>query len=443
MPVKGQTVIEGQIRETINSLDELKNSEREALIRKITETLPFFVLNRQLDREQLKGLAGLISSGLFEEVEIEPIGHAAGIAVQAMLKGADAESITEIAPIGFTRDITVEQMTAAAESYKSMKNAGVSEEIYRQVVSYAMYNNWRGGDLTGCARGLAAAKRQNLPADKLALALIIRVDQGLGGVSIEQAVGEETDYVRGLVPSDAERQRRETIYQAMQAAKEAGLSDFTATDFYYNAVEEQWQGEDAEKLFQALAEGYKKGMTAEKLALAYIIRMEMDAGKVPVERIIREETAYVESMEKKLVERKISAPQTVEPGYGMTNGRIDPSSMRASIESFMGTPYIWGGETRRGTDCSGFTRTVYFEQGILIPRVSYQQFQIGTAVEGNAMEFGDLVFFNKNGWRVVSHVGIYVGEGKFAHSCCSKGVTVSSFNKRYYRNRYAGAKRIG
>ena len=87
------------------------------------------------------------------------------------------------------------------------------------------------------------------------------------------------------------------------------------------------------KLFQALTDGYKKGLTAEKLALAYIIRMETDSGKVPVERIIREETAYVASVEKNLVERIVPAPQTAKPEYGMISGGFNPFAMRASIES--------------------------------------------------------------------------------------------------------------
>ncbi|MBD3166686.1 NlpC/P60 family protein [bacterium] len=114
--------------------------------------------------------------------------------------------------------------------------------------------------------------------------------------------------------------------------------------------------------------------------------------------------------------------------------------MQLSINSFLGVPYLWGGNTRRGVDCSGFTRNVYREQGVLIPRVSRDQYRTGRAVED--LTYGDLVFFNKNGWGRVTHVGIYVGNGEFAHASCSRGVTVSRLNKHYYRKRYVGARRI-
>ena len=124
--------------------------------------------------------------------------------------------------------------------------------------------------------------------------------------------------------------------------------------------------------------------------------------------------------------------------------QINIPLMEYSIRSFLGTPYVWGGETRRGTDCSGFTRSVYREQGLLLPRVSYQQFQVGIPVEAPAeLRYGDLVFFNKGDWGRVSHVGIYIGGGKFVHSAASRGVTISSMNKSYYKLRFVGAKRIG
>ena len=85
---------------------------------------------------------------------------------------------------------------------------------------------------------------------------------------------------------------------------------------------------------------------------------------------------------------------------------------------------------------------VYREQGIWLPRTSKQQYQVGKQVLSN-LQFGDLLFFSKYGPAYqVTHVGIFIGGDKFVHSSASRGVTISSMNKRYYRTRLKGAKRI-
>jgi cell wall-associated NlpC family hydrolase len=108
----------------------------------------------------------------------------------------------------------------------------------------------------------------------------------------------------------------------------------------------------------------------------------------------------------------------------------------------MGIPYDDGGEDSSGMDCSGFIQSVYREAaGIGVPRTSQEQYETGEPVDDDDLRFGDLVFFNTTG-RVPSHVGIYVGDGIFAHASVSMGVTVSFLSQEYYRERYVGARRL-
>ncbi|WP_138496373.1 C40 family peptidase [Paenibacillus pinistramenti] len=111
------------------------------------------------------------------------------------------------------------------------------------------------------------------------------------------------------------------------------------------------------------------------------------------------------------------------------------------VDGALGTAYKSGGTTTNGFDCSGFTRYVYAKLGITLPHQSGAQYKMGTAVQKGELIPGDLVFFNTTG-KGVSHVGIYVGDGKFAHASSSKGVTISKLSESYYVNRYVGAKRI-
>jgi len=109
--------------------------------------------------------------------------------------------------------------------------------------------------------------------------------------------------------------------------------------------------------------------------------------------------------------------------------------------SLVGTPYVFGGTTRRGFDCSGFTQYVFAGAGISLPRTSYEQFASGIAVSKENLQPGDLVFFTTYS-KGASHVGIYIGKGNFVHADNPKvGVTITSLSNSYYAAHYLGARR--
>jgi cell wall-associated NlpC family hydrolase len=110
---------------------------------------------------------------------------------------------------------------------------------------------------------------------------------------------------------------------------------------------------------------------------------------------------------------------------------------------FLGTPYQWGGESpSTGFDCSGLAQYLYRQNGVSIPRTSEEQFRAGAPVAANALQPGDLVFFQKNG--DVHHVGIYVGGGRFLQAPHTGDVVkISSLSEPYYASQYCGARRYG
>lgn len=117
------------------------------------------------------------------------------------------------------------------------------------------------------------------------------------------------------------------------------------------------------------------------------------------------------------------------------------SKMDTVISKTIGVAYKTGGTSTAGFDCSGFTKYVFKNVGLTLPRTSKAQYSVGTAVSKSNLRSGDLVFFNTLG-NGVSHVGIYVGNGKFAQSSSSRGVTITSLSQTYWANRYVGAKRV-
>lgn len=143
-----------------------------------------------------------------------------------------------------------------------------------------------------------------------------------------------------------------------------------------------------------------------------------------------------------LSQRLAARPRTPGRYQNSTPGGVDRDKILLEIVGYLGVPYRFGGASRSGMDCSGFTVTVYRSGASRsLPRSTTEQFGAGNRVPADELQFGDLVFFNTTG-RSPSHVGIYIEDDLFAHASVSYGVTISSLESTYYRKRFVGARRI-
>lgn len=126
--------------------------------------------------------------------------------------------------------------------------------------------------------------------------------------------------------------------------------------------------------------------------------------------------------------------------YTSSNPKIQ--SILDTAASYLGTPYVWGGTSPSGFDCSGFVQYVYSQNGYSLTRTTYTQWDNdGTYVKKSDLRPGDLVYFGSGGSP--THVGIYVGDGMMIHSPSTGDVVkYSTIDSGYYNNCYLGAKRI-
>lgn len=115
----------------------------------------------------------------------------------------------------------------------------------------------------------------------------------------------------------------------------------------------------------------------------------------------------------------------------------------ATAKEYQGYPYVWGGMSPAGFDCSGFVNYVYKQHGYSMNRVAQSIYtNDGVSVTKDELQLGDLVFFGYSGTGV-THVGLYIGDGQMIHaSTYNTGVIISDLSSSYYTRMYVGAKRI-
>lgn len=120
----------------------------------------------------------------------------------------------------------------------------------------------------------------------------------------------------------------------------------------------------------------------------------------------------------------------------------DAQIIEKFIEKHYGAKYVLGASGPNSFDCSGFVMALFKEiYRVNLPRTAQKQYYYGRHISKAELSYGDLVFFNTNG-RGISHVGVYLKDGKFGHASTSRGVMISSLDDYYFKNKFIAGRRI-
>ena len=197
-------------------------------------------------------------------------------------------------------------------------------------------------------------------------------------------------------------------------------------------------------------------LRSSRLQIGQVLRVPAGEEEMPDEMAEPSATAQEPSLEEGMVAEGAGDMTSEDPaavsadediGTYVVESMDDPdreneNSIISFARKFLGVPYRFGGESRRGIDCSAFVQRVYQYFSIDLPRTAREQFKAGVRVSKNDLQVGDLIFFQTYA-KFPSHVGIYVGGGKMIHASSRyKKVTISKLDLPYYQKRFIGVIRI-
>jgi lipoprotein Spr len=416
-------------------------------------------IEKGLTPEFINILNGVIKRTDFDNISEEKTAEIIGLVNESYKKGAALEYLDQIFDVAYVKTISVDSMTAAAKALKEFHHSDVPEDIAEEFVYHSLEDAWDAEAVPVLARGLIYGVERGLTPQRIALIIMLDVEQGaLRKKEADQVVLDAIKLVREKEPKNwkpmkqsekelAEKQEQKRRLEALQLQAEEKKrrqeADKKKADEELHRLragegngsrssEQERVAKQIEAMLKASQVELMKYQTAQK---------ELDAGLVMNREAVEREKQKRDQEREQERQRRLADMQQNIASSGKS-GRLDVMKLYATVDRYIGIPYRYGGDSEAGIDCSAFTRRVYRSNDVELPRSSNEQSHVGFGVGSALMQPGDLVFFDSSIVGRISHVGVYLGNGVFAHASCSKGVTKSGIKERYYMKRFVKANRV-
>lgn len=416
-------------------------------------------LEKEPSADLLKIMEGVIKrtdfDGIAEEKTVEIIGLVHG----AFKKGAPLDYLDEIFDVAYVNTITIDQLSAAAKALKEFHSSDVPQNIYEEFVYHSIEDRWDPAAVPVYTRGMIYGVDRGLSPDKVALIIMLDVkNPEYSKKPPEQIVLDAIKLVREKEPknwkpmSEVEKEmalkldkqrglelRKRELDEDLQQKERAFVQAQSELKELREYPESKGPDVDVDKLNRDLERLLKnlQGEITKYQGQRGNIVAELEATK----KVVDQQQAARDRERRTKRERELMKKQEHVATAGKS-GRLNTDKMTAAVNRLIGTPYRFGGDSERGIDCSAFTRRVYRSQNVELPRNSREQARVSASVAYSSVRTGDLIFFDTSINGNISHVGVFLGGGTFAHASSSRGVTKSSLKEKYYVKRFVKGGRI-
>jgi cell wall-associated NlpC family hydrolase len=371
----------------------------------------------------------ILTEGSFDQSPPERIADVAFAAYQAMSRGADAEVVEGIALYGYRKKISADTLSTWANGYKQLTDGKIPGDVAADLVRVSMEKNLPDSDFNTLKWSLVDGVKNGFDPKDYASYLFGHLLEGKSG------------------PGKISGEAKAVFLKARRLKIKPVIPDYQGVFTKVLPPAPVYVPPAMKTVVEEIIEKPVEKAIAESPLVKQMPRKTTDAlGKLglgipPIARVAPKPVPPAPQPKPRVEAppEAVTAPAAVAAASPELK-QLWPG-LDKSARSYIGTPYVWGGMTHQGIDCSALTQNSYGENRVKIPRVSRDQWKTGDKTE--SLREGDLIFFNTMG-AGVSHVAMVTDakNKKFIHASSSKGVMIADLNNKWFGQRYLGARRV-